>query len=70
MAQTQTTISPHNQAPLVTRTYPSVDELDAAVRASAAAQKTWARVPLAQRIAIGHKFIVCLSNPCLLAVDD
>lgn len=55
----QTTIIPHNQQPLVTRTYPSEAELgDVLVRASLA-QKAWARVPLKDRLAIGTKFLVC-----------
>ncbi|OCH84860.1 aldehyde dehydrogenase [Obba rivulosa] len=55
--ETQTTISPHNQQPLVTRTYPSERDLDDAIRRSAVAQNEWARVPLQDRIAIGRKFI-------------
>lgn len=58
MATSQTTLTPHTQAPLVTRHYPSEAQLDATILASAAAQKSWARVPLAERIAIGRKFIV------------
>ena len=57
-AQSQTTITPHNQQPLVTRTYPSEAELDAAIRSAADAQKSWAKVPLEERIAIGRRFIV------------
>ncbi|VDB99752.1 unnamed protein product [Peniophora sp. CBMAI 1063] len=53
----QTTISPHNQQAYVTRQYPSSAELDAQLDKAAAAQKAWARVPLKERIAIGHKFI-------------
>lgn len=56
--ETQTTISPHNQKPLVTRAYPSQQELDAAIKASANAQKEWAKVPLKDRIQIGNRFIV------------
>ncbi|KAI0067784.1 succinate semialdehyde dehydrogenase [Artomyces pyxidatus] len=53
----QTTIIPHNQKPLVTRTYPSEAELDSVIKRSSVAQKTWSRVPLKERIALGHKFI-------------
>ncbi|KAJ6609709.1 Aldehyde/histidinol dehydrogenase [Mycena sp. CBHHK59/15] len=53
----QTTISPHNQQPYVTRTYPTTDALDTTIARAAVAQKAWAAVPLADRIAIGHKFI-------------
>ncbi|EMD35822.1 hypothetical protein CERSUDRAFT_96047 [Gelatoporia subvermispora B] len=55
--ETQTTISPHTQQPLVTRTYPSQQELDDAIRRAAAAQQKWRRVPLQERIAIGRKFM-------------
>lgn len=54
----QTTISPHNQQPLVTRSYPSQDELSVAIQRSAAAQKVWARAPLQERIAVGKRFMV------------
>ncbi|KAI5121528.1 hypothetical protein M0805_002588 [Coniferiporia weirii] len=57
MTEKQTTISPHSQAPLVTRTYPSEAELDAVIRTAANTQKSWAKVPLEERIAIGYKFI-------------
>ena len=57
MSQTQTTIIPHTQEPYVTRTHPSPDELDAAIEASAKAQKEWAKVPLTGRIAIGRRFM-------------
>lgn len=53
----QTTISPHNQQPLVTRSYPSQDELSVAIQRSAAAQKVWARAPLQERIAVGKRFM-------------
>lgn len=57
MSRTQTTIIPHTQAPYVTRTYPSSDELSAAIEASAKVQKEWAKVPLTERIAIGRRFM-------------
>ncbi|KAH9939716.1 succinate semialdehyde dehydrogenase [Epithele typhae] len=53
----QTTLTPHNQQPLVTKTYPSEGELDQLIVKSAAAQEKWARVPLQQRIAIGRAFM-------------
>lgn len=53
----QTTISPHTQQPLVTRTYPSQSELDAAIRKSSEAQKKWRLVPLEERIKIGERFM-------------
>jgi hypothetical protein len=71
----QTTITPHNQQPLVTRTYPSTQDLEKVILCSADAQKQWAKVPLSDRIAIANKFVVsaamCLSPflmpsvPCL-----
>ncbi|KAK7036682.1 hypothetical protein VNI00_011347 [Paramarasmius palmivorus] len=57
MAETQTTITPHNQQPYVTRTYPSESELDSAIRNAQTAQKAWAKVPLKERIEIGRKFM-------------
>lgn len=54
----QTTIIPHNQQPLVTRTYPTVEELEKVILSSVDAQKQWAKVPLSSRIAIANKFIV------------
>ncbi|KAJ3810985.1 succinate semialdehyde dehydrogenase [Lentinula aff. lateritia] len=53
----QTTITPHNQQPLVTRNYPTESELDATIVRAAEAQKAWAKVPLEERIKIGRKFI-------------
>ncbi|KAJ2912910.1 hypothetical protein MD484_g7499, partial [Candolleomyces efflorescens] len=53
----QTTISPHNQQPYVSRTHPLPEDLDATIAKAAAAQKEWAAVPLEQRIAIGRQFI-------------
>ncbi|KAJ6571885.1 succinate semialdehyde dehydrogenase [Mycena capillaripes] len=53
----QITISPVDLQPVVHRTYPTSDALDATIARAAAAQKEWAAVPLAERIAIGQKFI-------------
>jgi acyl-CoA reductase-like NAD-dependent aldehyde dehydrogenase len=69
MATSQTTLSPHTQQPLVTRTYPSPAELDAAIAAAADAQKAWARVPLEERIAVGRRFIVRPSLPTVNCAD-
>jgi hypothetical protein len=62
----QTTIIPHNQQPLVTRTYPSIEELEKIIVSSAAAQKEWAKVPLSDRIAIANGFVVSTPRrpPC------
>jgi hypothetical protein len=54
----QTTITPHNQKPFLTRTYPSNPELDVLVQKSANAQKAWGRVPVQDRVAVGRKFLV------------
>lgn len=54
----QTTIIPHSQKPLVTRVYPSPEELEKVILSSADAQKQWAKVPLSDRITIANKFVV------------
>ena len=54
----QTTLIPHNQQPLVTKTYPNEVDLDKLIQNAAAAQEKWARVPLKQRIEIGRRFMV------------
>lgn len=54
----QTTIIPHTQKALVTRTHPSVSELDSIIERAAAAQAEWKNVSLQERIAIGRKFMV------------
>ncbi|KAF5351256.1 hypothetical protein D9756_008468 [Leucocoprinus leucothites] len=53
----QTTISPHNQQPLVSRTYPGETDLDVIIREAHAAQKSWSKVPVKERIAIGRRFM-------------
>ncbi|KAG6889642.1 hypothetical protein C0995_015757 [Termitomyces sp. Mi166 len=58
MPEIQTTITPHNQQPYVQRTYPTREELDVIINNAVEAQKKWVQVPLAERIAIGRKFIV------------
>ena len=58
MGDIQTTIIPHSQQPLVSRTYPTEAELDATIQRAADAQKQWAKVPLKERIQIGRKFMV------------
>jgi acyl-CoA reductase-like NAD-dependent aldehyde dehydrogenase len=54
----QTTITPHNQQPFVTRTYPSESQLDEVIERACDAQKAWRDVPIAERIAIAKKFTV------------
>ncbi|KAL5480490.1 hypothetical protein ACEPAI_1760 [Sanghuangporus weigelae] len=56
-SRTQTTIVPHTQQPLITRTYPSESELDAIIKTAADAQKKWAKIPISRRVEIGYKFI-------------
>ncbi|KAI1787501.1 succinate semialdehyde dehydrogenase [Ganoderma leucocontextum] len=58
----QTTLIPHNQQPLVIRTYPSLAQLDKCIQNAAVAQEKWGRVPLKQRIAIGRKFMEEFEN--------
>ncbi|KZT20725.1 aldehyde dehydrogenase [Neolentinus lepideus HHB14362 ss-1] len=53
----QTTISPHTQQPLVTRTYPSQGEVDAAIRRAREAQVKWREVSLDERVKIGERFM-------------
>ena len=65
----QTTITPHNQTPLVTRTYVSQSELDGIVKRSSEAQKAWARVLLKDRLAIATKFVVCTRSQVHVAAS-
>ncbi|KAJ4477412.1 succinate semialdehyde dehydrogenase [Lentinula aciculospora] len=58
----QTTITPHNQQPLVTRNYPTEVDLDATIERAAQAQKAWAKVPLEERVKIGRNFIASNEN--------
>jgi len=53
----QTTIIPHSQQPYVTRVYPTSDQVDAAIVASAAAQEKWKFAPLKDRMAICSRFL-------------
>ncbi|KAI6144321.1 Aldehyde/histidinol dehydrogenase [Pisolithus tinctorius] len=55
--KSQTTISPHSQAPLCTRVYPDESELDEKLQKAARAQKEWKKIDIKDRIAIGHKFM-------------
>jgi acyl-CoA reductase-like NAD-dependent aldehyde dehydrogenase len=54
----QTTITPHNQQPYVSRTYPSEKEIEDAIADAVTAQKDWRKVPLKERVEIGRKFVV------------
>ena len=55
----QTTIIPHSQEPYVTRTFPSIEELDKLIQSAVVGQKNWNAKSLEDRIAIAIKFIVC-----------
>jgi len=74
MSTSQTTISPHNQKPYITRQYPSTADLDSSIEKAAVAQKAWAKVSLKERLAIGQKFIVGFRRgypfPCLPRTQD
>ena len=65
MSTIQTTITPHNQSPFVTRTYPSENELDNTIANAVIAQKAWSAVSVADRVAIGRKFMVGIKFPSL-----
>lgn len=54
----QTTISPHNQLPFVSRTYPTEEDLDVSIKKAHTAQKSWSKVSVKDRIAIGRQFMV------------
>ncbi|KAJ8073530.1 hypothetical protein PM082_011806 [Marasmius tenuissimus] len=57
MPDVQTTITPHNQEPYVSRTYPTEAELDGYLKKAQVAQASWSKVPLKDRVAIGRKFM-------------
>jgi acyl-CoA reductase-like NAD-dependent aldehyde dehydrogenase len=61
----QTTITPHNQNPFVTRTYPSENELDKLIANAVIAQKAWSAVSVEDRVTVGKKFMVVINSaPC------
>lgn len=60
MSSIQTTITPHNQNPFVTRIYPSENELDKLIADAVIAQKAWSAVAVEDRVAIGKKFMVAI----------
>jgi len=67
MSSIQTTITPHNQNPFVTRTYPSSDELDELIANAVIAQKAWSAVSVEDRVNIGKKFMVVTKPaPCCI----
>ncbi|KAF7761486.1 hypothetical protein Agabi119p4_9478 [Agaricus bisporus var. burnettii] len=53
----QVTVTPHTQQPLVSRTYPVQEDLDAAVLKAHTAQKSWSSISVKDRVAIGRRFM-------------
>ncbi|XP_006463932.1 hypothetical protein AGABI2DRAFT_194578 [Agaricus bisporus var. bisporus H97] len=53
----QVTITPHTQQPLVSRTYPVREDLNATINKAHIAQKSWSRIPVKDRVAIGRRFM-------------
>ncbi|KAN0061268.1 hypothetical protein ACQY0O_006114 [Thecaphora frezii] len=62
MSQTQTTLAPLDQRPIVVRQTLSADQLDAVLQTAVEAQKSWAATPLEQRIAIFNKWMTEFEN--------
>ncbi|EKM75670.1 hypothetical protein AGABI1DRAFT_116267 [Agaricus bisporus var. burnettii JB137-S8] len=53
----QVTVTPHTQQPLVSRTYPVQEDLDAAILKAHTAQKSWSSISVKDRVAIGRRFM-------------
>jgi hypothetical protein len=70
MSSIQTTITPHNQTPFVTRTYPSENELDHLIANAVTAQKAWSAVSVEDRVTIGRKFMVGIKFQPKFRVPD
>ncbi|KAI5449026.1 hypothetical protein NCC49_005676 [Naganishia albida] len=58
LPQIQTTISPNDQQPVLTRPLLTDDQLDHVIAESVRAYKGWRKVPLDERLAIAEKWIV------------
>ena len=58
MPEIQTTITPHTQKPLVSRSYPSEDELGVMIQNASKAQQAWCKVSLEDRVNIAQDFMV------------
>lgn len=56
LEMSQTTIAPHTQSAYVTRQLTA--DVEVIVDKAKAAQKSWRKVPVEQRIAIGLRFVV------------
>jgi hypothetical protein len=52
----QTTIAPHDQSPYVTRKLET--DLEGIVEKAYNSQRSWRKVQIEERIAIGHRFVV------------
>ena len=65
----QSTITPHSQQIYVVRAYPSKEDVGQTIANSAAAQKSWSKVPLTDRIAIGRKFMVTYTTLMLRVIS-
>jgi acyl-CoA reductase-like NAD-dependent aldehyde dehydrogenase len=53
----QTTISPVDQTPILTRPLLTEEQLESVILDSLKAQKSWKKVPLEERIAIAEKWM-------------
>lgn len=58
LPQIQTTISPIDQQPVLTRPLLTDDQLDHVIAESVRAYKGWRKVPLDERLAIAEKWMV------------
>jgi acyl-CoA reductase-like NAD-dependent aldehyde dehydrogenase len=63
----QTTISPHNQRPYVTRQLTT--EVDVIVSKARAAQKSWRKMQIEQRIGIGLRFVASRAGSFLNVIE-
>lgn len=57
MSHIQTTISPVDGKPVVTREIPSDDAVESAIQAALSAQKSWRKTSLSERIPIVSKML-------------
>ena len=63
LPQIQTTISPIDQQPVLTRPLLTNDQLDHVIGESVRAYKAWRKVSLDDRLQIAEKWMVRLRNP-------
>jgi acyl-CoA reductase-like NAD-dependent aldehyde dehydrogenase len=69
MPQIQTTISPIDQQPVLTRPLLTDDQLDQVIAQSVRAYKAWRKVPLDDRLAIAEKWMVRFPSFSLTRAD-